>query len=65
MGLVEFPGPVATLLLNQKRKRGRLKNNTAGLIRQPSEAYSQKGITFQASSAVRKSSTKLDPQLIN
>jgi hypothetical protein len=25
IGLVEFPGPVATLLLNQKRKRGSLK----------------------------------------
>ena len=60
MGLVEFPGPVATLLLNQKRKRGRLKNNTAELIRQPSEAYSQKGITFQASSAVRKTNSYLE-----
>ena len=58
MGLVEFPGPVATLLLNQKR--GRLKNNTAALIRQPSEAYNQKGITFQASSAVRKTNSYLE-----
>ncbi len=54
MRLVEFPGPVATLLLNQKRKIGRLKNNALALIRQPSEAYSQKRITFQASSVVRK-----------
>ena len=58
MGLVEFSVPVATLLLNQKRTRGRLKNNTAALYdRQPSEAYSQKRITFQASSAVRKNNS--------
>jgi hypothetical protein len=38
IGLVEFSGPVLTLLLNQKRKRGRLENNTAAFIRQPSEA---------------------------
>ena len=33
MGLVESPGPVATLLLNQNRKRGRPQNNPASLIR--------------------------------
>ncbi len=60
MGLVEFSGPVATLLLNQKRKRGRLKNNTAAFIRQPSEAYSQKRITFKASSAFRKNNSYLE-----
>ncbi len=38
MGLVEFSGPVATSLLNQKRKRSMLKNITAALIRQPSES---------------------------
>ncbi len=37
-----------------------LKNNTAALIRQPSEPYSQKRITFQASSAVRKTNSYLD-----
>ena len=42
IGLVEFPGPVATLLLNQKRKRARPQViYTEALIRQPSEAYSQ------------------------
>ena len=60
MGLVEFPGPVATLLLNQKNKRGRLKNNTAALIRQPSEAHSQKRIQFHLSSAVRKTNSYLE-----
>jgi hypothetical protein len=48
------------LLLNQNRKRGRLKINTAAFIRQPSEAYSQKRITFQASSAVRKTNSYLE-----
>ena len=33
MGLVESPGPVATLPLNQNRKRGRPQNNPASLIR--------------------------------
>jgi hypothetical protein len=60
MGLVEFPGPVATLLLNQTRKRGWLKNNTAALIRQPSEDYFQKRITFQSSSVVRKTNSYLE-----
>ena len=60
MGLVEFSGPVATLLLNQKRKRGRLKNNTTAFIRQPSEAYFQKRIAFHASSAVRKTNSYLE-----
>jgi hypothetical protein len=60
MWLVEFSGPVETLLLNQKRKRGRLKNNTAAFIREPSEAYSQKRITLQASSAFRKNNSYLE-----
>ena len=33
MVLVEFPGPVAMLILNQKIKRGWLKNITAALFR--------------------------------
>jgi hypothetical protein len=33
MGLVESPGPVATLLLNRSRNRGRPQNNPASLIR--------------------------------
>jgi hypothetical protein len=44
MGLVEFPEPFATLLLNQNRKRGRPQINTVALIRQLSEAYRQKRI---------------------
>ena len=60
MGLAEFPEQATTLLLNQTRKRGRPQNNTAALIRQPSEAYSQKGITFQASSASRKTNSYLE-----
>ncbi len=61
MGLAEFSGPVATLLLNQKRTRGRLTNNIAALYdRQPSEAYSQKRITFHLSTAVRKNNSYLE-----
>ena len=33
MGLVESLGAVATLLLNQNRKRGRPQNNPASLIK--------------------------------
>jgi hypothetical protein len=33
IGLVESPGPVATLLLNQNRKRGKPQNNPASIIR--------------------------------
>ncbi len=52
------------LLLNQNKKRGRLKINTAAFIRQPSEAYSQKRITFQASSSGinnKKREKEIDP----
>ena len=52
MGLAEFPEQATTLLLNQTRKRGRPLNNTAALIRQPSEAYSQ-----AASSTARRSNS--------
>ena len=52
MGLAEFPEQATTLLLNQTRKRGRSQNNTAALIRQPSEAYSQ-----AASSTARRSNS--------
>jgi hypothetical protein len=58
VGLVEFPGPVSTLFLEKKKKKP--KNNTAALIRQPSEAYSQKGVKFQDSSAVRKINSHLE-----
>ena len=38
MRLVEFPGPVETLLHNQKAKKGSSQNNTAALIRQQNDA---------------------------
>ncbi len=59
-GYLSFQGQSETLLLNQKRKRGRLKNNTTAFIRQPSEAYFQKRIAFHASSAVRKTNSYLE-----
>jgi hypothetical protein len=60
MVLVEFPGPVATLLLNQKRKRSRpqiillrLLGNQVRLI------IAKKRIKFQASSAARRTNSYL------
>ena len=58
MGLAEFPEQATTLLLNQRRKRGRPLNNTAALIWQPSEAYSQ-----AASSAARRSNSSMSSPL--
>ena len=47
-----YPDSATTLLLGQRRKRGRPLNNTAALIMQPSEACSQ-----AASSTARKSNS--------
>ena len=61
MNLTEYPESVTNLLLGQKRKKGRPLNNTAALIMQPSEAYSQ-----AASSTARKSnssSSSTEPSL--
>jgi hypothetical protein len=41
MKLNKCPVPTTTLLLGQKRKRGRPQNNTATLIMRPREVYSQ------------------------
>ena len=56
------PESAKNLLLGQKRKKGRPLNNTATLIMQPSEAYSQ-----AASSTARKSnsSSSTEPSLVS
>ena len=61
MNLTEYPESDTNLLLGLKRKKGRPLNNTAALIMQPSEAYSQ-----AASSTARKSnssSSSTEPSL--
>ena len=61
MNLTEYPESATNLLLGLKRKKGRPLNNTAALIMQPSEAYSQ-----AASSTARKSnssSSSTEPSL--
>ena len=47
-----YPDSATTLLLGQRRKRGRPLNNTAALIMQPNEAYTQ-----AASSTARRSNS--------
>ena len=47
-----YPDSAKTLLLGQRRKRGRPLNNTAELIMQPNEAYTQ-----AASSTARRSNS--------
>ena len=47
-----YPDSATTLLLGQRRKRGRPLNNTAELIMQPNEAYTQ-----AASSTARRSNS--------
>ena len=41
LGLIEYPTEAKNIPLGQKRKRERPEQNTAALIRQPSESYSQ------------------------
>jgi hypothetical protein len=41
LNLTVYPESATALLLGQRRKRGRPLNNTAALIMQPSEAYTQ------------------------
>jgi hypothetical protein len=47
-----YPDSTTTLLLGQRRKRGRPLNSTAALIMQPNEAYTQ-----AASSTARRSTS--------
>ena len=42
VGLIKYPTEAKNISLGQKRKRGRPKQNSAALIRQPSESYNQK-----------------------
>ena len=54
-----YPDSATTLLLGQRRKRGRPLNNTAALIMQPNEAYTQ-----AASSTARGAILLLQPNLL-
>jgi len=57
LNLTVYPESATTLLLGQRRKRGRPLNNTAALIMQPSEAYSQAYTQAASSTARRRNSS--------
>ena len=59
MNLTEYPESATNLVLGLKRKKGRPLNNTAALIMQPSEAYSQAA----SSTAIKSNSSSTEPSL--